>query len=47
MPARGAVGGLLRASPIILTSRADKTLARVGPSAIVLLLARRNKSTMP
>ena len=30
--------------PIILTSRADKTLARLGSSAIALLLARRGKS---
>jgi phosphate acetyltransferase/phosphate butyryltransferase len=32
--------------PIILTSRADKTLARLGSSAIALLLARRKKSAM-
>jgi phosphate acetyltransferase/phosphate butyryltransferase len=30
--------------PIILTSRADKTLARLGSSAIALLLARRESS---
>jgi len=33
--------------PIILTSRADKTLARLGSSAIALLLARRSKNKMP
>jgi phosphotransacetylase len=32
--------------PIILTSRADKTLARLGSSAIALLLARRGKRAM-
>ena len=31
--------------PIILTSRADKTLARLGSCAIALMLARRRKET--
>ncbi|NVN84929.1 MAG: bifunctional enoyl-CoA hydratase/phosphate acetyltransferase [Rhodopseudomonas sp.] len=33
--------------PIILTSRADKTLARLGSCAIALLLARHKAGTMP
>jgi len=33
--------------PIILTSRADKTLARLGSSAIALLLARKGRSDAP
>jgi phosphate acetyltransferase len=33
--------------PIILTSRAHKTLARLGSCAIALLLARRDKSVLP
>ena len=32
--------------PIILTSRADKTLARLGSCAIALMLARRRKETL-
>ena len=30
--------------PVILTSRADKTMARLGSSAIALLLARYKKA---
>ena len=33
--------------PIILTSRADKMLARLGSSAIALLLARKTRSDAP
>jgi hypothetical protein len=33
--------------PIILTSRADKTLARQGSCAIALLLARRKMQVKP
>jgi phosphate acetyltransferase/phosphate butyryltransferase len=33
--------------PIILTSRADKTIARLGSSAIALLLARRKTTAKP
>jgi phosphotransacetylase/acyl dehydratase len=33
--------------PIILTSRADQTLARLGSCAIALLLARHKAATMP
>jgi phosphotransacetylase len=33
--------------PIILTSRADKTLARLGSTAIALLLARKTRSDAP
>jgi phosphotransacetylase len=33
--------------PIMLTSRAGKTLARLGSSAIALLLARRKKNKAP
>ena len=33
--------------PIILTSRADKTLARLGSCAIALLLARHKTEAKP
>ncbi len=33
--------------PIMLTSRADKTLARLGSAAIALLLARRKPTALP
>src|ERR1700743_21560 len=33
--------------PLILTSRADKTLARLSSCAVALLLARHKESTLP
>jgi phosphate acetyltransferase len=47
--ARAEVAGIVLGArvPIILTSRADKTLARLSSCAIALLLARHTKETLP
>ena len=47
--AEGEVAGIVLGArvPIILTSRADNTLARLGSCAIALLLARHSDSAMP
>lgn len=47
--ARAEVAGIVVGArvPVILTSRADKTLARLSSCAIALLLARRTKEILP